>query len=296
MLTINEIKSLMQPMNNQAYKHNALLDPTNGKHALSIALIRWLSNAKPLTLTQLELPPDSVGRIYIIDIYTGKVVGVKYAEWSKGVHKNTTRSDKSANNHKKGNYLTIPHITLTNLATGKNEHFRPGMHLIIAYAYKPLREQYAQAVLADMMAHNRSFYEVEVEVNHINKDTLNNSAYNLEVITASANAKHRSLTTKGNPLSMLCHYKIAPRDLSEYYNSCITDNTSYVERMCLQLSASDLPVNTGEIMVGVKSITGNKVKTVDVTDLSIWAILNALYTAKAHHICLNEMAYAILRD
>lgn len=286
MLNINEIKQLMQPVNNPAYAHSALLNPADRKHALSIALIRWLSNAKPLSLTQIELPPDAVGRIYIIDIYTGKVVGVKYAEWSKGVHRNTTRGNNSANNHRKGNYITIPHITLLNLSTGKNEHYRPGIHLIIAYAYKPLREQYAQAVMADMTAHNRSFYEVEVEVNHINKDTLNNVAYNLEVITASANCKHKALTTKGNPYSMLCHYKIAPQDLSEYYNSSIIDNSSYINRMCLQLSAANLPVNTEKINVGVKSILGNKVKAVAINNNSIWSTLTALFTAQAHHICI----------
>lgn len=101
MLTINEIKSLMQPVNNPTYNHSALLNPADGKHALSIALVRWLSNAKPLSLTKYELPPDSVGRIYIIDIFIGKVVDVKYAEWSKGVHKHTTRGNNSPNNHKK---------------------------------------------------------------------------------------------------------------------------------------------------------------------------------------------------
>lgn len=278
------IKALMQPINNQAYKHSALLDPTNGKHALSIALVRWLSNAKPLSLTQLELPPDSVGRIYTLDVFIGKVVDVKYAEWAKGVHRNTTRGNNSVHNHRKGNYLTIPHITLMNLATGKNEHYRPGMHVIIAYAYKPLREQYAQAVLADMTAHNRSFYGVEIEVNHTDKDPENNSSVNLEVITASANARHRTLTTKGNPLSMLCYYKTAPKDLFEYYNSCITDNPSYVERICRQLSSANLPVNTGEISIGVKSITGNKTKTIDISNGSIWSILTALFDNQAHDI------------
>lgn len=285
MLTIDEIKSLMQPLQHPDYNHSALLNPSDGKHALSIALVRWLSNAKPLTLTQIELPPDAVGRCYIIDIYTGKVVGVKYADWSKGVHKHTTRNNNSVHNHRKGNYITIPHITLTNLATGKNEHYRPGMHVIIAYAYKPLREQYAQAVMADMTARNRSFYEVEIEVNHTDKDPECNSAYNLEVTTASANAKHRALTTKGNPYSMLCHYKIAPQDLSEYYNSSIIDNSSYINRMCLQLSAANLPINTEKIIIGTKSILGNKVKTVEISNNSIWSILNALFTAQAHHIC-----------
>lgn len=278
------IKALMQPKINTAYKHSALLNPSDGKHALSIALIRWLSNAKPLSLTKYELPPDSVGRIYVVDIYTGKVVDVRYAEWSKGVHKNCTRGNNSANNHKKGNYITIPHITLTNLATGKNEHYRPGMHVIIAYAYKPLREQYAQAVMADMTAHNRSFYEVEIEVNHTNKDTLINSSYNLEVITASANAKHRSLTTKGNPLSMLCHSNIAPKDLSDYYSSNIIDNPSYINRMCVQLSSANLPVNTDKITIGVKSIAGNKIKTIDILNGSIWSILTALFDNQAHDI------------
>lgn len=292
MITIDEIKSLMQPLENKAYKHSALLDPTNGKHALSIALVRWLSNAKPLSLTKIELPPDAVGRIYVVDIYTGKVVDVRYAEWSKGVHKNCTRGNNSANNHKKGNYITIPHITLTNLATGKNEHYRPGMHVIIAYAYKPLREQYAQAVMADMTAHNRSFYEVEIEVNHTDKDPENNSSVNLEVITASANAKHRSLTTKGNPLSMLCYYKTAPKDLLDYYNSNIIDNPKYIEHMCLQLSSADLSTNVEKINIGVKSITGDKLKTIDIPN-SIWGILTALYDAKAHRICTQQIADAV---
>lgn len=289
MLTIDEIKSLMQPLENKAYVHSALLNPVDGKHALSVALIRWLSNSKALTLTKYELPPDAVGRIYIIDIYTGKVVDVKYAEWSKGVHKNTTRGDNSPNNHKKGNYLTIPHITLLNLKIGKKEHCRPGMHIIVAYAYKPLREQYAQAVMADMTAHNRSFYGVEIEVNHINKDTLNNSAYNLEVITASANARHRELTTLNNPLSMLCHDNIAPNALLAYYNSTIIDNSSYIERMCLQLSSANLPVDLGKITVGVKSITGDKDKVVEIADSTIWAVMIALYESKAHHICTEEL-------
>lgn len=284
MLNINEIKSLMQPVNNSDYNHSALLNPADGKHALSIALVRWLSNAKALTLTQIELPPDAVGRIYIIDIFIGKVVDVKYASWAKGVHRNTTRGNNSPNNHKKGNYITLPHINLLNLFTGKNEHFRPGMHVIIAYSYKPLREQYAQAVLSDMVAHNRSFYEVEVEVNHTDKYPECNSAYNLEVTTASGNAKHRALTTKGNPYSMLCHYKTAPDDLFEYYNSCITDNPSYVERICRQLSSANLPANIEKITIGVKSILGNKVKTIDIFNGSIWSILTALFDNQAHDI------------
>lgn len=289
MLTIDEIKSLMQPVNNQAYNHSALLNPSDGKHALSIALVRWLSNAKALTLTQIELPPDAVGRIYIVDIFIGKVVGVKYASWAKGIHRNTTRGNNSKNNHRKGNYITIPHITLTNLSTGKNEHFRPGIHIIVAYAYKPLREQYAQAVLSDMTERNRSFYEVEIQVNHTNKDPECNAAYNLEVISASANSQHRTLTTKGNPFSMLCHNNIATSDLSAYYSSNIIDNDSYVKRMCLQLSSANLPVDTGEITVGVKSILGTKLKTINISDLSIWAILTALYDNKANYIHTDDL-------
>ncbi len=190
MLTIDNIKSLMQPISNPAYKHSALLNPSDGKHAVSIALVRWLSNAKALSLTRYELPPDSLGRTYTIDIFTGKVVSVHYAEWAKGVHRNTTRGNNSPHNHKKGNYITIPHINLMNLSTGKNEHFRPGIHIIVAYAYKPLREQYAQAVLSDMTARNRSFYEVEIQINHTNKDPECNSS----VLTANTSHSLHSAT------------------------------------------------------------------------------------------------------
>ncbi len=88
---------------------------------------------------------------------------------------------------------------------------------------------------------------------------------------------------------MLFHANTATKDLVAYYNSNIIDNSSYVERICLQLSTANLPVNTEEIIVGVKSITGNKLKIVDVADKSIWGILLALYNSKANYICVNEL-------
>lgn len=291
MLTINAIKALMSPLDHPDYVHSALFNNTEGKHAINLALLRFCAGAVQLSLTQYALPFDATGRSYVLDIFIGKVVDVKYAFWAKGVHRNK-RGNNSIYNNTKGKYLTAPHITLDCMQTGKRIHYRPFIHTLVAYTYKPLREQYAQAVMADMTAHNRSFLDAQVQVNHINKYTQTNSAVNLEVITASANSKHKALTVVGESYSMLCHSNQAPNALFAYYNSNISDNSSYVERICLQLSTANLPANLGKITVGVKSITGNKLKTVAISDLTIWGILTALYTSKAHHICVKEL-YAI---
>lgn len=289
MLTIEAIKSLMSPLDHPAYVHNALLDSSEGKHAINLALLRWCGGAEQLSLTQYALPYDAVGRSYILDVFIGEVVGVRYAFWSK-VANRKHRGKGSKNNGKKGKYLTAPHITLDVMGTNKRIHYRPFLHTLVAYVYPQLREQYAQAVMTDMTEHNRSFTLACVQTNHANKDTFNNSAANLEVIMASANSKHKALTTFGNPYSMLCHSSQAPNALFAYYNSNIIDNTSYIERLCQQLSTANLPVNSEKITVGVKSIIGDKVKTVHIPNqASIWEVLTALYDAKAHHIHIDTM-------
>lgn len=283
MLTINEIKSLMSPLDHPAYVHNALLNPSDGKHAINLALLRWCGGATQVSLTKYALPFDALGRSYILDVFIGEVVGVRYAFWSK-VTNRKHRGNNSENNGRKGSYLTAPHITLDIIGGGRI-HYRPFIHTLVAYVYPSLREQYAQAVLADMTAHNRSFTDAIAQVNHLNKDTMNNSAINLEVITASANSKHKSLTTLGTSFSMLLHK--CPQKYPELrdYLEALSDAPTYVERMCLQLSTADLPVNTEKIIVGVKSITGTRLKTVAIPNqASIWEVLTALYNAKAHHI------------
>lgn len=277
----------MSPLDHPDYTHTALLNPSEGKHAINLALLRWCEGATQVSMTQYELPADATGKIYTLDVFIGKVTGVKYAFWSKGVHRKKCRGNNSINNGKKGKYLTAPHITfdILNPKKKKRIHYRPFIHTLIAYVYPSLREQYAQAAMADMATHNRSFSEACVQVNHIDKNIYNNSAVNLEVITASANSRHKSLTVTGEPYSMLCHSKQAPSALLAYYSSNIIDNQVYVERMCLLLSSANLPINTETIIVGVKSITGTKLKTVDISNqASIWEVLTALYDAKAHHI------------
>lgn len=287
MLTMNEIKSLMSPLDHPAYVHSALLNPSEGKHAINLALLRWCGGAEQLSLTKYALPFDALGRSYILDVFIGEVVGVRYAFWSK-VKNRKRRGKGSANNNRKGSYLTAPHITLDCLGGGRI-HYRPFIHTLVAYVYPPLREQYAQAVMTDMVEHSRSFTDAIAQVNHIDKDIENNSAINLEVVTASANSQHKVLTVLGHPYSMICHSGKAPQALSDYYSSTITDNSSYVERMCRQLSNANLPVDTEKISISIKSITGNKLKTLDITGLSIWGILISLYTAMAHSIGIEEL-------
>jgi len=289
MLNINEIKSLMSPLDHPAYSHFCLLNPSDGKHAINLALLRWCGGATQVSLTQYALPFDATGRSYILDVFIGEVVDVKYAFWSKGIHLKK-RGSNSVRNNLKGKYLTAPHITLDIMGTKKRIHYRPFIHTLVAYVYPPLREQYVQAVLDDMTAHNRSFADAQIQTNHINKDLNNNSAVNLEVITASANSRHKALTVIGEPYSMLCHSKQAQSALFAYYNSNIIDNSSYVERLCLQLSAANLPVNSEKITVGVKSITGTRLKTVDIPNqASIYEVLTTLYDAKAHHIHIENL-------
>jgi hypothetical protein len=274
----------MQPIHHPDFKHTALVDATDGRHAVNIALLRWTADAKQVNLTQWELPPDAVGRIYTVDVFIGQVVGVKYADWAKGVHRGK-RGHNSAKSGKKGKYLTAPHIHLSNIKTGKHRHYRPFVHTIIAYVYPPLREQYAQAVMNDMTANNRSFKGACVQINHIDKDIYNNTALNLEAVTASANSIHREIATAGVALSMRCYNRTATQDVVDYYDSNITDAEAYIERMCQQLSNAKLPTDTEYITVGIQSVTGNKVKPVQVANQSVWGILMGLYTVKAHHIC-----------
>ncbi|MBC2457146.1 hypothetical protein [Clostridium beijerinckii] len=256
-------------------------------------MLRWCGGATQVSLTQWELPPDAIGRIYVLDVFIGKVVDVKYTFWARGIHRNK-RGKGSKNNDRKGSYLTAPHITLDIIGTNKRIHYRPFLHTLVAYVYPSLREQYAQAVMTEMTEHNRSFIGACIQTNHLNKDIVNNSAVNLEVTTASANSKHKSLTTLGTPYSMLLHK--CPQEYPELrdYLEALSDAPTYVERMCRQLSTANLSANLGKIIVGVKSITGNKIKTVDIVDKSIWGILTALYTVKAHHICVEEL-YAIAK-
>lgn len=277
------IKSLMQPIHHPDYNHTALIDETDGRHAVNIALLRWTAGAKQVNFTQWELPPDATGRIYTVDVFIGKVVATTYADWAKGVQRGK-RGNDSVNNNKKGKYLTVPHITLDVIQSGERRTYRPFVHTIVAYVYPPLREQYSQAVMDDMTANNRSFMDACIQVNHMDKKTYNNSACNLEVITASANSIHREIATAGVALSMLCYNHTATNDVVDYYNSNITDAEAYIARMCQQLSNAKLPANTEYITVGIQSITGNKLKPVQVANQSVWGIMMGLYIVKAHHI------------
>ncbi len=290
MITMETIKSLMQPMHHPNFCHTALIDATDGKHAINLAILRWTADAKKVSLTQWELPPDATGRIYTIDIFIGKVVDTKYADWAKGVQRGK-RGHDSANNHKKGNYLTIPHVHFDNIQSGKRRPYRPFVHTIIAYVYPPLREQYAQAVMDDMTANNRSFKNARVQVNHMDKNTYNNLACNLEVITASANSIHRVISIAGDPYSMLLHKCRADGNCNGYpelreYLEVLSDAPCYTKRICQQLSQAQLPADTDTVKVCIQSITGNKVKSVQITNQSIWGLLCCLYIAKAHHICI----------
>jgi hypothetical protein len=276
----------MQPINHPAYNHTALINPADGKHAVNLAILRWAGGAKQVTLTQWELPPDAVGRIYTVDVFIGDFVGVRYADWAKGVLR-YSRGHGSVNNHRKRGYITAPHIHLDNLNTGERRHYRPFVHTLIAYVYPPLREQYARAALEDMTAKNRTFAEAEVQVNHLDKDTLNSSACNLEVVTAGDNIRHSRLTDIGVPFSM----RLCKSQSDEYADlrdclEVLLDAPGYVERMCHQVSAAQLPADADSIPVCIQSITGSKVKPVPIAHRTIWGILAGLYTAKAHHICV----------
>ena len=76
MLNINEIKSLMSPLDHPAYSHFCLLNPSDGKHAINLALLRWCGGATQVSLTQYALPFDATGRSYILDVFIGEVVDV----------------------------------------------------------------------------------------------------------------------------------------------------------------------------------------------------------------------------
>lgn len=282
MITIDNIKSLMQPITHPDYQHTALIDATDGIHAVNLALLRWAAGSKQINLTQYELPADAVGRIYVIDVFIGQVVSVRYADWAKGIQRGK-RGHGSPRCGKKGKYLTAPHVHLDCIQTGKRRHYRPGVHLLVAFVYPPLREQYAQAAFEDMTANNRSFQTACVQVNHLDKDTHNNSACNLEVVTASDNCKHSHIAKAGEPFSMILHKADFP-ELRECL-TVLSDAPGYIERMCQQVSAAQLPADIDILTVSIQSITGSKTKPVQIFNQSIWGILVGLYTAKAHHIC-----------
>jgi len=283
-LTIEEIKELMKPLHSDNHNHTLLINPADGKHAINIALLRWAGGAKQLTLTTWELPPDAVGRIYVVDVFIGEVVDTKYADWAKGVHRG--EYIYSGTSHTKGEYKTFPHVMLDYIdGSKKRRHYRPMMHTIIAYVYPALREQYAQAAFKDMKEKGRTFLEAQVQPNHMDKDPLNNAVYNLEVVTASENNRHRSKTVRGVPYSVICDRPIDDfilQDLKEYTACGITDaRKAYLDKLCRHLSESDISPTASELLV--KSVDGKYV-VVPIKGLTAWGILTQLFLAQSKMI------------
>jgi len=283
-LTLDQIKELMKPISSPNHSHTLLINPSEGRRAINLALLRWAGGAKQLTLTKYELQPDAVGRIYTVDTFIGEVVDVKYAEWAKGVHRG--EYIYSGTSHTKGEYKTFPHVMLDYIdGSKKRRHYRPMMHTIIAYVSPDTREQYAKAALLDMKEKNRTFIEAQVQVNHMDKDVKNNSIYNLEIVTASENNRHRSKTKKGIPYSAICDRPIDDfilQDLKEFTACGITDaRKAYLDKLCRHISESDISPTVSELLV--KSVDGKYV-VVPIKGLTAWGILTKLFLAQA--VCI----------
>ncbi|NLZ82876.1 MAG: hypothetical protein GX915_04335, partial [Clostridiales bacterium] len=175
-LTLDQIKELMQPLHSANHNHTSLINHSDGKRAINLAVLRWAGGAKQITLTKWELPPDAVGRIYVVDVFIGDVVDIKYTDWAKKVRKG--KYEYTGTSHTKGKYKTFPHVMLDYIdASSSRRHYRPLIHTILAYVYPATREQYAQAVLRDMEEKDRTFIQAQVQPNHMDKDPLNNSIY-----------------------------------------------------------------------------------------------------------------------
>lgn len=283
-LILSEIKKFMEPIQSEHHKHTALINPSDGRHAINIALLRWAGGAKQLTLTKYELPPDACGRIYTVDVFTGDVVGKTYTDWASKVHRG--EYIYSGTSHTKGEYKTFPHVMLDYVdGSKKRRHYRPMMHTIIAYVCPETREQYAQAVLLEMQTKDRTFTTAEVQVNHMDKDVLNNSIYNLEVVTTGENIRHRSKTKKGVPYSAICDRPIDDfilQDLKEFTACGITDaRKAYLDKLCRHISASDISPTASELLV--KSVDGKYV-VVPIKAITAWGILTKLFLAQA--VCI----------
>lgn len=281
-LTLTEIKELMKPISSPNHNHTALINPVDGKHAINIALLRWAGGAKQLTLTKYELPPDACGRIYVVDTFIGEVVDVKYADWAKHVRKG--KYEYTGTSHTKGKYKTFPHVMLDYIdGSKKRRHYRPMMHSIIAYVYPALREQYAQAAFKDMKEKGRTFTEACVQVNHMDKDVLNNSIYNLEVVTASENGKHKFKTDEGIPYSAVCDREVFVHPELKEFEACgVMDvRKAYLDKLCRQISNAQIEPDADSVVV--KSVA-DKYMNVPIKDLTAWGILTQLFLAQSKMI------------
>ena len=294
-LTLEEIKELMKPLASPNHNHTALIKPEEGRRAISLALLRWAGGAKQVTLTQWELPPDAAGRIYTVDTFIGAVVDTKYTPWSKKLHRGTYIY--TGTSHTKGDYKTFPHVMLDYIDNSKKRrHYRPMVHTVIAYVTPLLREQYAQAVLLDMEAKDRTFLEAQVQVNHMDKNVKNNSLYNLEVVTASENGKHKFKTKEGIPYSAICDRPedLVHPELREFDQSGIMDaRKAYLDKLCSQLSAVRIRPDSDKVLV--QSVTGEYV-SVPIKGLTAWGILVNLFLAQTVQVIIGDNFTAWLED
>lgn len=284
-LTIEEIKELMQPIHSPNHNHTLLIEETEDmtkqerRRAINLALLRWAGGAKQITLTQFELPPDAVGRIYVVDTFIGEVVDVKYADWAKHVRKG--KYEYTGTSHTKGEYRTFPHVFLDYIdGSKKRRHYRPMVHSIIAYVYPALREQYAEAVLLDMQAKGRTFLEAQVQVNHMDKEVYNNAIYNLEVVTASENGKHKFKTDEGIPYSAICDREdLVHPELKEFEASGVMmARKAYLDKLCRHLS--EVRVRPDADIIAVRTVQDRFIE-IPVEGLTAWGILASLFTAQA---------------
>lgn len=281
-ITLEQIKELMKPISSPNHNHTLLINPADGKHAINLAILRWAGGAKQITLTQWELPPDACGRIYVVDVFIGDVVDTKYADWAKGVRRGTY--EYTGTSHTKGKYKTFPHVMLDYIdGSKKRRHYRPMMHTIIAYVCPETREQYAQAVLLEMQMKDRTFTTAQVQVNHMDKDVLNNSIYNLEVVTASENGKHKFKTDEGIPYSAVCDREVFVHpELKEFEASGVMDvRKAYLDKLCRQLSNAQIEPDADSVVV--KSVA-DKYMNVPIKDLTAWGILTQLFLAQSKMI------------
>lgn len=280
-ITLEQIKELMKPLHSDNHRHTALINSDDGKHAINISILRWAGGAKQLTLTTWELPPDACGRIYVVDTFIGDVVAVKYADWAERVRRGEYLY--TGTSHTKGEYKTFPHIMLDYIdGSKKRRHYRPMMHTIIAYVSPDTREQYAKAALLDMQEKGRTFLEAQVQVNHMDKDVHNNALYNLEVVTASENNRHRSKTIKGVPYSAICDRNDAHPELRAFEAYGVMEaRRAYLDKLCKQLSQSEIKPDTTELLV--KSVSCQLVP-VSIKDLTAWGILTQLFLAQSKMI------------
>lgn len=283
-LTINGIKDLMKPIHSDNHPHTALIDHKEDRRAINIALLRWAGGAKQITLTKWELPPDAVGRIYTVDTFIGEIVDTKYAEWAKGVRRGAY--EYTGTSHTKGKYKTFPQVQFDYICNSrKRRHYRPFIHSVIAYVLPELREQYAQAALREQDLNNKDFIHANVQVNHMDKHTHNNSSFNLEVVTAKENSRHKYLTPHGLSLSALRHFGFAQKDLAEYDGCGVIDADAWAEKICKQLSGANLPPKTEVInVINVRGIE----EAIDISGSTVWGIITHLFLRQTYSLGLNQ--------